>query len=140
MLKHTFCVHFILCRCCARLQRETFGNSLLVFPFLLFLMLHEDRFCVFVHEFTCVTSDLKNAVSPRDGTITSRSINTEGGTAALVLTRKQRRSWDRSRLSGIEQFSSSNFSNVCCLSCCHIAFIVRSHFLIDREAAVPSLP
>ena len=52
-------------------------------------MLHEDRFCGFVHEFTCVTSALKNAVSPRDGTITSRSINTEGGSAALVLTRKQ---------------------------------------------------
>ena len=87
-----------------------------------------------------LTSDLKNAVSPRNGTITSPSINTEGGSAAFVLTRKQRRSRDRSRLSGIEQLSSSNFSNVCCLSCCHIAFIVRSHFSIDREAAVPSLP
>ena len=40
-------------------------------------------------EFTCVTRTSKNAVSPRDGTIASLSINTEGGSAALVLTRKQ---------------------------------------------------
>ena len=45
--QHTFFVHFS-CRFFARLQRETFRNSLLVLPFLLFLMLHEDRFCGFV--------------------------------------------------------------------------------------------
>ena len=41
------------------------NNSLLVLPFLLFLMLHEDQFCGFV-ELTCVTRTSKNAVSPRD--------------------------------------------------------------------------
>ena len=41
------------------------NNSLLLLPFLLFLMLHEDQFCGFV-ELTCVTRTSKNAVSPRD--------------------------------------------------------------------------
>ena len=41
-------------------------------------------------DFTCVTRTSKKAVSSRDGTtIASRSINTERGSAALVLTLKQ---------------------------------------------------
>ena len=66
----------------------------------------------------------KNAFHPRDGTISSRSINTEGGSAALVLTQKQE-AIEQPFPSVRKQFSSSNFCNVCCHSCCHI---VRSSF------------
>ena len=40
-------------------------------------------------EFRCVTCTSKNAVSPGDSTIASQSNNMEGGSALLVLTRKQ---------------------------------------------------
>ena len=85
-VQHTFFVHFS-CRCFARLQRETFRNSLLSscsakIDSVDLFWLHAD--------FTCVTRTSKKAVSSRDGTtIASRSINTERGSAALVLTLKQ---------------------------------------------------
>ena len=44
-VQHTFT---FLCRCFALPQRETFRTSLLVLPFVLFLMPQEDRFCGFV--------------------------------------------------------------------------------------------
>ena len=52
----------------------------------------------------------------------SRSINTERGSAALVLTRKQKAiaRTVRKFSTGQPWFSSSNFSNVRCLSGCHI--------------------
>ena len=46
-VQHTFFLKFLY-RCFARVQRETFRTSLLVLPFFLFLIPHEDRFCGFV--------------------------------------------------------------------------------------------
>ena len=119
-----------------------FRTSLLVLPFFLFLMPHEDRFCglFWLHaEFTSVTRTTKNVVSPRICTIASRSINTEEGSAALVLTRKQE-AIARPFPSVRKQFSSSKFSNVCCHSCCSF---VRSSFahtfrLTEKQLYRPS--
>ena len=90
-VQHTFFVHFS-CRCFARLQRETFRNSLLVLFFSSSCSTKIDSVDLFwLHaDFTCVIRTSKKAVSSRDGTtIASRSINTERGSAALVLTLKQ---------------------------------------------------
>ena len=70
--------------------------------------------CFGYAEFTCIKRTSKNAVSPRDVTIASRSINTEEGSAALVLTRKQE-AIARSFPSVRKQFSSSNFSDEVCM-------------------------
>ena len=131
MKKQQYLFLTFLCRCFARLQRETFSTTLLLLPFFLFLMPHEDRIdsvdLFWLHaEFTCVTCTTKNAVSPRVCTIASRSVNTKGGSAALVLTRKQE-AIARPFPSVRKQFSSSKFSNVCCHSCCHI---VRSSYAL----------
>ena len=57
-----------------------------------------------------------------DGTIASRSIDTEQGSAALVLARKTKgnRATLRKFSTGRAWFSGSSSSNVRCHSCCHI--------------------
>ena len=89
-LQHTFFFYISLPLFCT--TTETSETLCLYFPFFSFSRSTKiksvDLF--WLHdEFTCVTRTSKNAVSPRDGTIASRSINTKGGSAALVLTRKQ---------------------------------------------------
>ena len=88
-LQHTFFYISLPLFCTAT---ETSETLCLYFPFFSFSSSTKiksvDLF--WLHdEFTRVTRTSKNAVSPPDGTIASRSINTEGGSAALVLTRKQ---------------------------------------------------
>ena len=79
---------------------------------------------------------IENVLSPRDGSIASRSINTEGGSAALVLTRKQEANLPSVR----KQFSRSNFSNVCCHSCCYIVGSSFAHTfrLTEKQQYRPS--
>ena len=76
-----------------------------------------------------LTRTSETAFSPRDGTIAPRSINKEGGSAALVLTRKQE-AIARPFPSVRKQFPSSN-SNVWFISVvslnCLVVFLFPSN-------------
>ena len=105
-------------------QKLFVGTSFSFFSFSCFTKINSVDLFWLHAEFTCVTHTSKNAVFPCDSTIASRSINMEVESAALVLTRKHEMI-ARPFPSVCKQYSSSNFSNVFCHSCCHI---VRSSF------------
>ena len=140
-VQHTFFVHFS-CRCFARLQRETFRNSLLVLRFLLFLMLHEDRFCGFV----LVTRwlHMRNTYIEESCFFAWRyyycfSVNQHGERVRCVSFDPKTRG-EPSRLS-VNSFQVRIFLTLAvCHSCCHI---VRSSFahtfrLTEKQRYRPS--
>ena len=121
-MQHTFFVHFfavILHDYNVKLP-ETLCWYFLFFSFSCSTKIDSEELLWLDADFKCVTRTSKNVVSPRDDTIASLSINTEGGSAALVLTPKQ-----EAIARHLPSVCLSNFSNVRCRSCCHI---VRSSF------------
>ena len=134
-LQHTFFLHFFAV---ALHDYRNFRNSLFVLPFLLFLTLYEDQICGFVlvtwwvhmrnpYIEECCFSSWRYycfSVNQHEGRVRCVSVDpkTRGDRAILPVFQV------RIFLTLLSQLLS------------YCSFIVRSHFSIDREAVVPSLP
>ena len=123
------------------------NSSLLVLPFLLFLMLHEAQFCGFV-ELTCVRRTSKNVVSPRDQ---KRSLKNNcrnsilmtchspgsGKCFRLVVLREKIASTNRkhypdlgSNMSSVRNFCS-RFSDVILVASGNVGFFLRLNLNLE---------